>query len=116
MNWRKVWPVALIVTVIPTTLLLGARTFLNSGPRAIEVMDASELEVLSRIRQLQRGMSRDDAIAILGEPDEYGAFGLRPKWQVGWNPLNAYVVYFYADGAHKVVWLNVGKFSYERAL
>jgi hypothetical protein len=77
-------------------------------------MDDGERVLLARLETIRKGMSPAQVKAILGEPDDPGPLGLRPKWQVGSNPFNAVVVYFFPDGAHRILWLSVGRFSYDR--
>jgi len=79
-------------------------------------MNGDERALLAKLETLRRGMSPAEVVAVLGQPDDPGPFGLRPKWQVGGNPFNAVVVYFLSDGAHRVAWLSVGRFNYERNL
>ena len=79
-------------------------------------MDDGERVLLARLETIRKGMSPAQVKAILGEPDDLGPLGLRPKWQVGRNPLNAVAVYFYLDGAHRILWLSIGQFSYDREL
>jgi hypothetical protein len=113
---RRAWPIVLAMTVIALFGIATARTVLNSGPAAIAQMNGEELVLLAKLNTLRKGMSASEVTAILGEPDEAGPLGLRPKWQVGRNPLNAVVVYFLPDGAHRVLWLSAGRFHYERNL
>ena len=100
--------------------MLGAvaavRTVINSGPAALAQMDDGERVLLARLETIRKGMSPAQVKAILGDPDDPGPLGLRPKWQVGGNPFNAVVVYFFPDGAHRILWLSVGRFSYDREL
>jgi hypothetical protein len=113
---RRAWPIVLALTVIALFGIAAARTVLNSGPAAVAQMNGEELVLLAKLNTLRKGMSPNEVTAILGEPDDPGPLGLRPKWQVGGNPLNAVVVYFRLDGARRVVWLSAGRFHYERNL
>lgn len=83
---------------------------------AISQMSNIERALLARLESLRKGMSPAEVIAVLGEPDDPGPLGMRPRWQVGGNSFNALVVYFWPDGARRVVWLSVGRFHYERNL
>jgi hypothetical protein len=114
MKVRRAWPIVLALAVIALFGIAAARTVLNSGPAAITQMSGEERVLLAKLNTLRRGMSPNEVTDILGEPDDPGPFGLRPKWQVGGNPLNAVVVYFLPDGAHRVLWLSAGRFHYER--
>ena len=116
MNLRKAWPILLVAVVIVLGGLAAIRTAVNSGQGAIAQMDDDERTFLAKLETLRRGMSPTEVVAILGEPDEPGPLGLRPKWQIGRNPLNAAVVYFAPDGAHRIAWLSLGRFNYERNL
>lgn len=96
--------------------IVGVRTVMNSGPAALTQMDDGERVLLARLETIRRGMSPAQVEAILGEPDDPGPLGLRPRWQVGSNPFNAIAVYFFPDGAHRILWLSVGRFNYDREL
>jgi hypothetical protein len=113
---RKAWPILLVAAVIALGGAAAIRTVVNSGQAAIAHMSDDERTLLARLDTLRKGMSPAEVAAVLGEPDELGPLGLRPKWQVGGNPLNAVVVYFLPDGAHRIAWLSLGRFSYERNL
>ena len=113
---RRAWPIVLALTLIALFGIAATRTVLNSGPAAITQMNGEERVLLGKLNTLRKGMSPDEVTAILGEPDDPGPLGLRPKWQVGGNPLNAVVVYFLPDGAHRVLWLSAGRFHYEHNL
>ena len=91
-----------------------ARTFINSGQVAVARMEPSELAMLARVENLQRGMSRAEVVAVLGEPDE-DKF-LRMIWFVNGNPFNGIAVDFRLDGARRVMWISLGRFFYERQL
>lgn len=116
MNLHKTVPWLVIVVAIGFGILFAIRTFVNSGPAAVAVMDPPERAFLAKTEQLRRGMSREQVIAILGPPDEEGALGLRPKWCVGSCALNGLKVYFLSNGAERVVWISVGRFVYDRML
>ena len=79
-------------------------------------MSGDERALLAKLETLQKGMSPREVAAILGEPDDPGPLGLRPKWEVGGNPFNAVVVYFHPSGAQRLLWLSAGRFHYERNL
>lgn len=113
---RKTWPLLIVAVVIVLGSVAAVRTVVNSGPAAIGQMDREERVLLAKLETLRRGMSRDEVTAVLGVPDDEGPLGLRPKWQVNGNPLNAIVVYILPDGAHRVAWISVGRFHYERNL
>jgi hypothetical protein len=112
----KAWPILAVAAVIALGGAAAIRTVVNSGPAAIAHMSDDERALLAKLDTLRKGMSRAEVAAVLGEPDELGPLGLRPKWQVGGNPLNAVVVYFRPDGAHRIAWLSLGRFNYERNL
>jgi hypothetical protein len=113
---RKTWHLLLVAGVVGLIAFAAIRTVVNSGPAAVAQMDGEERALLTKLETVRRGMSPAEVTAILGEPDDLGPLGLRPKWQVGGNPFNAIVVYFFSDGAHRILWLSVGRFSYERNL
>jgi hypothetical protein len=113
---RKAWPILLVVAVIALGGVAAVRTVVNSGPAAVAQMNGDERAFLAKLETLRKGMSLAEVVAALGEPDDPGPLGLRPKWQVDGNPLNAVVVYFFPDGAHRVAWLSLGRFNYERNL
>jgi hypothetical protein len=96
--------------------IAAVRTVVNSGPAAIAQMSGDERALLAKLETLRNGMSPIDVAAIMGEPDDPGPLGLRPKWEVGGNPFNAIVVYFSSAGAQRVLWLSAGRFHYERDL
>lgn len=116
MKLRKAWPILLVVAVIALGGVVAVRTVVNSGRAAVAQMNGDERALLVKLETLRKGMSPAEVRAVLGEPDDFGPLGLRPKWQVGGNPLNAVVVYFFPDGAYRILWLSVGRFSYERNL
>ena len=116
MTLRKAWPIFLVVAVIALGGVAAVRTFINSGPAAVAQMNGDERALLVKLETLRKGMSPGEVTAVLGEPDDPGSLGLRPKWHVGGNPLNAVVVYFFTDGALRVRWVSVGRFFYERNL
>jgi hypothetical protein len=113
---RKTWHLLLVAGVVGLIAFAAIRTVVNPGPAAVAQMDGEERALLTKLETVRRGMSPAEVTAILGEPDDLGPLGLRPKWQVGGNPFNAIVVYFFSDGAHRILWLSVGRFSYERNL
>lgn len=116
MSWQKLWPLLLALALIALGAGVFVRTVANRGPAAVAQMDADERALLTKLETLKLGMSRAEVIAVLGEPDDLGGLGMRPKWQVGGNPLNVIVVYIFPDGARRIVWLSVGRFIYERNL
>lgn len=116
MTLRKAWPILLVVALVALGGVAAFRTIANSGPAAIAEMNVDERVFLAKLENLRKGMSRAEVVSVLGEPDELGPLGMRPKWQMGGNPLNAVVVYFLPDGAHRVLWLSLGRFNYERNL
>ena len=113
---RRAWPLLLAVGFVVLGAIAAVRTVINSGPAALAQMNDRERVLLARLETIRRGMSPAQVKAILGEPDDPGPLGLRPKWQVGANPLNAVAVYFHPEGAHRILWLSVGQFSYDREL
>ena len=90
-----------------------ARTFLHTGAAAVEQMDPTELALLARIEKIQRGMSRTDVEAILGEPDQDRV--IRLVWFVNGRPYDAIAIDF-LGGARRVLWISVGRFVYDRPL
>ncbi len=116
MKLSKAWPILLVVAVLALGGVAAVRTVVNSGPAAVAQMNGDERALLARLETLRKRMSLAEVVAVLGEPDDPGPLGLRPRWEVGGNPLNAVVVYFLPDGAHRVAWLSLGRFNYERNL
>src|SRR5215813_1610734 len=116
MSARKTVPWLVVVGAIVVGGVFAVRTFVNSGPAAVAVMDPAERSIFAKTEQLRRGMSKEQVVAILGQPDEEGALGLRPKWCIGSCALNGLAVYFLPTGAEKVLWISVGRFAYERVL
>jgi hypothetical protein len=90
-----------------------ARTFFHTGPDAVAQMDPSELVLLAKIEQIKPGMSRQDVVRVLGEPDEDKIFRL--EWLVNRNPLNGVAIDFY-PGVRRVRWASLGRFLYEKQL
>jgi len=113
---RAAWPILLVAAVIALGGAAAIRTVVNSGQAAVAHMSGDERTLLAKLDTLRKGMSPAEVAAVLGEPDEPGPLGLRPKWQVGGNPFNVIVVYFLPDGAHRIAWLSLGHFNYERNL
>jgi len=114
-RWGFIAVVVLFILLLSVVAFVGVQTFRNRGEAAIARMNGSELELLSRVNQVRKGMSYDDTISILGKPDRE-AFGLRPSWRVNGNPWNQVAVYFDGQGARNVRWMSIGRFVYERRL
>ena len=104
------------MTLVALAGVTAVRTVVTSGPAAVAQMDDGERVLLAKLATLRKGMSLAEVVAVLGEPDDAGPLGLRPKWHVGANPLNGVAVYFLPDGAHRIAWLSFGRFNYERTL
>ena len=95
MRSRNIATLGSVAVLVLAGFALTARTFLNSGSAAIAQMDQAERAVLAKIDQVNRGMSKREIIAILGEPNEEGPLGLRPRWCVGNCVLNGLAVYIH---------------------
>jgi hypothetical protein len=113
---RKTLPILVVVTLVALAGVTAVRTVLTSGPAAVAQMNGDERVLLAKLATLRKGMSLAEVVAVLGEPDDAGPLGLRPKWRVGANPLNGVAVYFLSDGAQRIDWLSFGRFNYERTL
>jgi SmpA / OmlA family len=109
-------PLLAVATAIFIGTIFAGRTFINHGPAAVAMMDPEELAILAKTEQLQRGMSKQQVVAILGDPDEEGTLGMRRKWCLGNCMLNGLAVYILPDGAQKVLWIGLGRFVYQRIL
>jgi hypothetical protein len=84
----------------------------NQGLAAIAKMNHEELILLKKVNTIQRGMSYEQVVTILGKPDRE-AVGIRPTWRVQGNPVNHIAVYFKANGVFNVRWISMGRFVYE---
>ena len=92
------------------------RTFGTTGQHAIDRMSPDERAFLAKLRSLRRGMSFEQVVAVLGEPDDEGPLRLRPRWNVGGNPLSGVAIYLYPGGAHHFTWISIGRFTYQEPL
>lgn len=116
MSWQKLRPLLFALVLIALGAGVFVRTVANHGPAAVARMGAAERALLTKLETLHMGMSRAEVIGVLGEPDDLGGLGRRPKWQIGGSPFNVIVVSIFPDGARRIVWLSVGRFIYERNL
>jgi len=91
------------------------RTFSRTGEKAIAVMTTAEKEHLQSLSRVRRGMSYDQVAQLLGEPSRPAA-GLRPTWQFQGSSLSQVAVYFDNEGARKIRWMSLGRFTYESPL
>lgn len=112
-NAVAVWIVAVLLAA---GVGIAVRTFGTTGQDAIDRMSPDERAYLAKLRSLRRGMTFGQVAGVLGEPDDAGPLGLRPRWNVGGNPLSAVAVYLYPDGANHFTWISIGRFTYEEAL
>jgi hypothetical protein len=103
------------VTAVAFSGVTAVRTVLTTGADAVAKMDGDERALLAKLTALHKGMSLAEVEVVLGKADDAGV-GLRPKWQVGANPINGVAVYFLPDGASRIAWLSFGRFNYERSL
>jgi len=113
---RRTLAICLAVTVVALGGVTAVRTVLTTGADAVAKMDGDERALLAKLTTLHKGMSLAEVEVVLGEPEDGGPLGLRPKWRVGANPLNGVAVYFLPDGASRIAWLSFGRFNYERSL
>jgi hypothetical protein len=110
---------ATFVASLVTAALLAAggalayRTFATTGNAAIDRMDPEERAFLVKLQSLRRGMSFEQAVAILGQPDDEGPFQMRPRWNIGGNPLNSVAVYIHPSGLDHFTWISIGRFTYD---
>jgi hypothetical protein len=88
-------------------------TFAYSGSRALSRLTPEDQPYFVMYNQLQTGMTYDQAVAILGEPDRY-AMGIRPTWLVNDSSLNQIAVYFQNGKLRKVRWMSIGRFIMEK--
>ena len=88
-------------------------TFAYSGGKALERLAADEQSYWAKYDQLQAGMTYDQVVEIMGEPDR-DALGLRATWRVNGSGLNQIAVYFQAGKLRKVRWLHLGRFVMEK--
>jgi hypothetical protein len=107
---------AILIAIFAAGGFLALRTFGTNGPDAIARMDADERVMLSKLQSIRRGMNYAQVVEIVGEPDESGPLGMRPKWLIGGSPLNAVVVYILPTGAHRFTWISIGRFLYNEEL
>ena len=96
--------------------LIAVRTFGTTGQDAIARMDSEEHAVLTKLQTIRRDMSFAQVVSIMGRPDDDGPLQMRPKWNLGGNPLNAVVVYIHSTGAHRFTWISIGRFVYDEEL
>ena len=106
----------IVAAVLGVGGLLAFRTFGTTGQEAIDRMNTEERAFLAKLQLLRRGMSFAQVIEILGRPNEEGPLQMRPKWLIGGNPLNGVAVYIHPEGAHRFVWISIGRFTYEEQL
>ena len=92
------------------------RTFGTNGQEAVDRMSPDERAFLAKLQSLRRGMSYEQVVGILGRPSDEGPLQMRPRWNVGGNPLSAVAVYIFPDGAHHFTWIGVGRFTYQEQL
>jgi hypothetical protein len=88
-------------------------TFAYSGTEAIARLTEDDRPYLLKYDQLQRGMSYDHVVAILGEPDR-DALGGRATWKVNQSSLSQISVYFAEGKVRKARWLHLGRFVMEK--
>jgi hypothetical protein len=95
---------------------LAARTFGTTGQEAIDRMSPEERAFLVKLQSLRQGMSLEQVVDTLGPPDDKGPLQMRPRWNVGGNPLNGVAIYILSNGAHHFTWISIGRFTYEEPL
>jgi hypothetical protein len=113
---RNTAAVAIVVAIFLVGGGLAARTFGTRGQDAVARMSDDERALLAKLQSLRRGMSYQQVIAIMGEPDDGGPFGMRPKWKVDGSPLGQVAVYIHPDGARRILWISLGRFVYDQPL
>jgi hypothetical protein len=95
---------------------LVTTTFGNTGDAAVARMSAEERRYLDeRVSRVSPGMSYDDVVGVLGEPERSGA-GLRPTWTPTRTPFSQVAVYFRDGRVFSVRWIKLGGFVYEKKL
>lgn len=110
-----IFAILLIVITLATIAYGTYRTFSHQGEKALTQMTSAELALLEKVKLIRKGMSYNEVVILLGEPDR-NALGLRPTWRVDGSAANQIAVYFVNDGVFKVRWLSLGDFIYEPAL
>jgi hypothetical protein len=90
------------------------RTVTTTGEAAIAAMSETDREWLARIERIGPQTTYDEAIDLLGEPDEETIPGLRPSWYVDGAQWNQIRVTFWNGRATRVSWLKLGSFAYEK--
>ena len=68
---------------------------------------------LEKFDQLRPGMTREEILAILGEPDR-GSLPSRPTWRVAGSASSQIAVTFTDHRATRIRWLAIGRFLLEK--
>lgn len=104
--------IVLVLVVILAVLSFG-RTFVNSGNKAISVMNSEEKALIEKVKsQIDNNSTREEVFDILGEPTEDVV--LVAKWNgLGGSFLNQGRVYFIDGKAGKFRLMKIGYFFYE---
>jgi hypothetical protein len=110
---RNVIAALLVAALFVIGGVLAARTFLTNGKEAVDRMSSEERAFLVKLQSLRRGMTFEQVVGALGPPDDEGPLQMRPRWNVGGNPLNGVAVYIYPAGADHFTWISIGRFTYE---
>jgi len=92
--------------------VVGYLTYRNSGEGAIAKMSESEKEVLDKVVTIEKGMTFEEVVAILGEPTNLSD-SVTPLWTVNNEPQNRLTVLFGHSGVTSVQWAKAGSFYYE---
>jgi outer membrane protein assembly factor BamE (lipoprotein component of BamABCDE complex) len=88
-------------------------TFSNSGDKARTKISSAERSYLEKYDRIKIGMSYDEVVSILGQPDR-DAFGVRPTWKVNRSSLNQIAAYFGNSRLFQLRWMAVGRFVMEK--
>lgn len=104
----------ILVLFVVLAVFLLFRTFYNSDERALNLMTNEEKIVLEKMSKIDKNSTREDFIAILGDPNEDIVFSL--KWNnFGDSFLSQGRAYFDLDGKIiKFRILKLGYFFYEK--
>ena len=113
---RNAVAICIVAALLAAGTGLAVRTFGTTGQDAIDRMSPDERAYLAKLRSLRRGMTFEQVAGVLGEPDDEGPLRLRPRWNVGGNPLSAVAIYLYPGGADHFTWISIGRFTYQEPL
>ena len=108
--------ILIVVALFGVGGFVAVRTFGTTGQDAIARMSADERAFLTKLQSLRRGMQFVQVVEVLGAPSDEGPLQMRPRWNVGGNPLNGVAVYLGPEGANHFTWISIGRFTYQEQL